>query len=156
MTLQAIRNFLPLNEKLLSSGMPTAEQLSEIAAEGVQVVINLAPYDPAEDLADEGKLAQSLGMKYINIPVEWEAPARQDLEAFIRAMDQNRENKLLVHCRANYRATGFIALYRIVRLGWRPEEAFGDLRRIWNPDEYPAWKKFLEENSVEQNPPRQG
>jgi len=23
-----------------------------------------------------------------------------------------------------------------------------DLRRIWNPDEYPIWKNFIEENSL--------
>ena len=144
--IQDIRNFLQLNENLLSSGMPTVEQMKSVAAAGVNVVISLVPFDPVQDLADEDKLAESLEMKYINIPVDWEAPTRQNLDDFIKAMDENQNSKMLVHCRANYRATGFIALYRINRLGWKPEEAFKDLRRIWNPDEYPVWKKFIEEN----------
>ncbi len=141
-----LRNFLPLTEGLLSSGMPTAEQMTSIAEAGVQVIISLVPFDPERDLANEDTLADSLGMKYINIPVEWEAPSRQNLEAFMNAMDEHKNNKVLVHCRANYRATGFITLYRVNRLGWKKEEAFKDLQRMWNPAEYPVWEKFIEEN----------
>jgi protein tyrosine phosphatase (PTP) superfamily phosphohydrolase (DUF442 family) len=144
--IEGIRNFLPLTENLLSSGMPTAEQMKAIAEAGVKVVINLAPFDPERDLTNEGALVESLGMKYINIPVDWESPTRQNFDDFIKAMDENRNSKMLVHCRANYRATGFLTLYRIKRLGWETDEAFKDLRRIWNPDEYPAWKKFIEDN----------
>ena len=143
--IEDIRNFLPLNKNLLSSGMPTAEQIKSIAEAGVKVVINLAPFDPERDLKNEGALVESLGMKYINIPVEWESPTRQNLEAFMKAMDENQNNKMLVHCRANFRATGFITLYRVRRLEWKREEAFKDLRQIWNPDEYPIWKKFIED-----------
>jgi protein tyrosine phosphatase (PTP) superfamily phosphohydrolase (DUF442 family) len=144
--IEAIRNFLQLTDKLLSSGMPTGDQMRSVAEAGVEVVINLAPFDSETDLKDEGKLVESLGMKYINIPVDWEAPTRQNFEEFIKAMDENKDDKMLVHCRANYRATGFIALYRIHRLGWEPEEALKDLRRIWNPEEYPIWKKFIDNN----------
>ena len=66
--LKDIYNFLPLTDQLLSSGMPTAEQMKTIAEAGVKVVINLAPFDPERDLKDEGALVESLGMKYINIP----------------------------------------------------------------------------------------
>ena len=146
MTAENIFNFLRLSENLMSSGMPTAEQMKSVAEAGVKVVINLAPFDPEKDLANEGALVDSLGMKYINIPVDWEAPTQQNLETFMNAMDEDGNKKVFVHCRANYRATGFITLYRILRLGWRKEEAFKDLRRIWNPDEYPIWKKFIEGN----------
>lgn len=144
--IEDIRNFLKLDENLLCSGMPTAEQMKSVAEAGVEVVINLAPFDPESDLADEGKLVKSLGMKYINIPVDWEAPTRHNFDDFIKAMDENQNSKMLVHCRANYRATGFITLYRIKRLGWKPDDAFKDLHRVWNLDKYPIWKKFIEDN----------
>ncbi len=141
-----IHNFLPLTESLLTSGMPTADQLADASNSGVQMVINLAPFDPSSDVADEEALVKSLGMAYLNIPVEWEHPTRQNLEEFMGAMDSHQRDKLLVHCRANYRVSGFISLYRILRLGWKQEAAFKDLRRIWNPEEYPIWKKFIEDN----------
>jgi hypothetical protein len=37
-------------------------------------------------------------------------------------------------------------LYRVNRLGWKKENALKDLRRIWNPADYPIWEKFIEEN----------
>lgn len=146
--IEDIRNFLQLNENLLSSGMPTAEQMKAIAEAGVKVVINLAPFDPKRDLANEGELVKSLGMEYVNIPVEWESPTRQNLGSFMNVMDAHKQDKVFVHCRANYRATGFITLYRVLRLGWKQEEAFTDLRRIWNPEEYSVWQKFIEDNLV--------
>lgn len=143
--LKDIKNFLALSDHLLSSGMPTAQQVIEIAEAGVQIVINLAPYDTERDLAEEGSLVKSAGMEYLNIPVEWDAPTLHDLEAFMKAMDTNKDRKVLVHCRANYRATGFVALYRILRLGWKPDQAFKDLRRIWDPEDYPVWKEFIDD-----------
>ena len=141
-----IYNFLALSDKLLTSGMPTADQLIDASKSGVQMVINLAPFDPARDLAGEAALVKSLGMAYINIPVEWEHPTRQNLEEFMDAMDEHKRDKLLVHCRANYRVSSFISLYRILRLGWKQEAAFKDLRRIWNPEEFPVWKQLIEDN----------
>jgi protein tyrosine phosphatase (PTP) superfamily phosphohydrolase (DUF442 family) len=149
--LEDIYNFLPLTETLLSSGMPTAGQIVDLSKAGVRLVINLAPPSSEKALPREAELVESQGMKYIGIPVDWDNPTPANLQDFIKAMDANKDSKTLVHCVANYRATGFITLYRILRLGWRREDAFRDLRRIWDPDDYPVWKKFLEENlSVDQ------
>ena len=144
--IEEIRNFLPLTERLLSSGMPTSEQMSDVARAGVQVVINLALPTSERALPDEAKLVESLGMTYVGSPVEWEHPIRRNLDDFMNAMDSYKDHKVLVHCQANYRATGFITLYRILRIGWDREKAFEDLRRIWNPEEYPVWKKFIDDN----------
>lgn len=145
-----ILNYLRLTDTLLTSGMPTAEQVAEVARAGVKLVINLAPFDPEQDLHDEPALVTSSGMEYLNIPVDWENPRRSDLDQFMQAMDANRDRMVFVHCRANYRATGFVALYRILRLGWKPEQALRDVRRVWNPEEYPIWNRFISENLSKQ------
>lgn len=143
---EEIRNFLPLSEKLFTSGMPKAEQLRDAASRGVQVVINLAIHDVPTALPEEEKLVTSLGMTYLNIPVLWNNPTRENLNEFLDAMDAYREEKVLVHCEANYRATAFPALYRILRLGWKPDDALGAMHQIWNEEKYPVWKKFIEES----------
>ncbi len=144
--LEDIRNFLALSENLLTGGMPTADQLRAASQAGVQLVINLAPFDPAQDLPGERPLVESMGMTYISIPVDWEAPTTEDLIAFEQAMDEHRDHKVLVHCRANFRATGFVALYRVRRLGWKPEAAYKDILPIWNPENYPVWNEFIQNN----------
>ncbi len=144
--LEDIYHFLALSENLLTGGMPTAGQLADAAASGVQVVINLALPDSERALKDESSIVESLGMQYINIPVQWEQPTRRDLDQFIDTIDTHKDSRVLVHCQANYRVSGFIALYRVLRLGWQPERAMQDVYRVWNPDEYPTWKKFIEQN----------
>lgn len=143
---EEIRNFLPLSEKLFTGGMPNAEQLRDAAQKGVQVVINLALHEIPNALPEEEKLVTSLGMTYINIPVVWNNPTRENLNEFLDAMDACSEEKVLVHCEANYRATAFPALYRILRLGWKPDDALGAMHQIWNEEKYPVWKRFIEES----------
>jgi protein tyrosine phosphatase (PTP) superfamily phosphohydrolase (DUF442 family) len=144
--IEDLKNFLRLSDKLISSGMPSADQLKSVAESGVQVVINLAPSTANDALHGEEKIVTDLGMKYINIPVVWGEPTRENLEEFMTAMGSHTDSGILVHCQANYRATGFIALYRINRLGWAQENAFKDVQKIWDPAEYPIWQEFIEKS----------
>lgn len=137
-------NFLQLSENLFTAGMPTAEQLSDASKHGVQVVINLAPHDSENALENEAELVTALGMKYINIPVLWSAPTKENLDKFMDKMDENRGKVVFVHCEANYRASAFVAIYRMSRLGWKEENAFASVRKIWGDDDYPVWKVFIE------------
>ncbi len=150
--IEELKNFLRLSEKLICSGMPTEGQLKSVAESGIELVINLAPHSSTGSLQDEEQIITLLGMKYINIPVLWDNPTRENLDEFIKAMDAHNNSNILVHCQANYRATGFITLDRILRLGWQKENAFEDLRRVWNPAQYPVWQKFFDDNLEEQNP----
>jgi len=68
------------------------------------------------------------------------------LNEFMDAMDAHSQEKVLVHCEANYRAAAFPALYRILPLGWKREDALAVMHRIWNEEKYPVWKKFMEES----------
>jgi protein tyrosine phosphatase (PTP) superfamily phosphohydrolase (DUF442 family) len=145
---EEIYNFLALSSDLICSGMPLPGELADVAAARVQLVVNLAPFDPAQDAHDEAAMVRSLGMEYASIPVDWEAPTTDDLRAFLKVMDENAGKKVLVHCRANYRATAFIALYRVLRQGWEPREALQAVRRIWDPKEYPVWDKFIAEHML--------
>lgn len=141
-----IYNFLKLSDTLFTGGMPKAEQLTDAAQKGVDVVINLAPHEVPNALPDEAQLVHSLGMQYINIPVNWNTPTRDGLDRFMDAMDANNGKKILIHCQANFRATAFVSLYRILRQGWHPDDAMAGMHQIWDEEDYPIWKKFIEES----------
>ena len=141
-----IYNYQSLTENLSSSGMPTAEQMQELAEENVQVVINLALVTSQGALPDEDKLVESLGMEYVHIPVEWNSPTRKNLEDFFQAMDAHQDEKVHVHCQANFRASAFIMLYRVLRLGWNKADAIPVMETMWNPEDFPVWQKFIDEN----------
>ena len=140
-----IYNYLYYHEKLSSSGMPTTEQMKSVAEAGVELVINLAPHDVPKAIPNEAELVSSLGMEYINIPVNWNTPTRDGLNVFMEAMDVNNDKKIHVHCEANFRASAFITIYRILRLGWKSDEAFAVMHTIWDEDAYPVWKMFIED-----------
>lgn len=140
-----IYNFLFYHEKLSSSGMPKPDQMKPIADAGVELVINLAPHDVPDAVPDEEKVVTALGMEYVNIPVNWGTPTKDGLNRFMDLMDANDGKKVHVHCEANFRASAFIAMYRILRLGWKEEDAFTPMHTIWDEDAYPVWKMFIED-----------
>jgi len=140
-----IYNYLSYHEKLSSSGMPNAEQMDSVAEAGVQLVINLAPHDVPDAVPNEKELVESLGMEYINIPVNWSTPTKDGLNKFMDAMDANTDKKIHVHCEANFRASGFILMYRVLRLGWQADDAFAVMHTVWDEDAYPVWKMFIED-----------
>ena len=144
--MENIYNYLKLSDSWFSSGMPTPQQIQSISKGGVQVVINLATSKSEGWMPNEKELVEAQNIQYYNIPVDWDAPTTDNLNEFTNVMDKHKHEKILIHCQANYRATGFITLYRINRLGWRKENAFKDLRRIWNPADFPVWEKFFKEN----------
>ena len=136
------KNFREADDRLLTAGQPTEEQLASAAVQGLQVVINLALHDdPRYSLQDERGCVEGCGMIYVHIPVQFAMPAEADLLAFFEAMNLYRERRILVHCAANYRVTAFLGLYRVARQGWSSGEAFDLMRTVWEPNE--VWTNFI-------------
>jgi protein tyrosine phosphatase (PTP) superfamily phosphohydrolase (DUF442 family) len=142
--IEDIYNHLRAGDCLHCGGMPTREQAMSLAGDGVRVVVNLATPKSEDWIPDEKELVEAQNIVYYGIPVDWDNPTMDDFNRFVGIMDRHRSETILVHCQANYRATAFIALYRYNRLGWSEGNAFKDLEKIWDPGEYPAWKKFIE------------
>jgi protein tyrosine phosphatase (PTP) superfamily phosphohydrolase (DUF442 family) len=140
-----IYNYLYWNEKLSSSGMPKPEQLKSVAGAGVQVVINLATSKSEGAIPNEGELVRSLEMEYVHIPVDWDNPTKQNLDDFMRAMGNHQDKHVLVHCQANYRASAFVSLYRILRQGWQTDDTLEVMHKIWHEEENPIWNMFIED-----------
>jgi protein tyrosine phosphatase (PTP) superfamily phosphohydrolase (DUF442 family) len=92
---------------------------------------------------------QELGLIYHHIPVDFNAPQASDLRQFFDVMDAARDRKVFVHCAANYRVSGFVALYGQERLGWSPEQADAHVRRVWEPND--TWTQFIAEHRARQS-----
>ncbi|MEC5387436.1 protein tyrosine phosphatase family protein [Uliginosibacterium sp. H3] len=144
MNITEIHRFVAIDDWLATAGQPKEQGLAAIAAAGFETIINLALHDdPRYSLEDEPGLVVALGMRYIHIPVQFKAPGLPELQAFYAAMAAHAGRKLFVHCASNYRVPVFLALYRIQRLGWLPDEAFAQMREVWEPDE--VWLAFIEQ-----------
>lgn len=139
-----IRNFVQMTEAVGTSGQPTAEQFDEIAQAGYSAVVNLAMPDSDDAIADEGNIVTSLGMKYIHIPVPFDAPTKQHLRSFIRVMRAMDGDKVWVHCVVNARVSAFMYHYLRIDKGYDDNAARNQLLRRWEPKMDAVWTKFLQ------------
>lgn len=148
MSTQEIYNYRKVSNQIITGGQPTEAQLRSAAADGVQAVINLVPFQPGRSLTDEPGLVETLGMEYFPIPVDWEHPAASDFSAFERVMQGLGEKKTLIHCAANFRVTAFYSLYALKHLAWSEAEADALRASVWKGSDYPVWEAFIAELKI--------
>ena len=144
--LSEVRNFHRISDRLLTSGQVYPEHVAALGDEDVKLVINLAVADPERN-GGEALAVADAGISYVNIPVSWEDPSLEDLQLFFAMMDARGERTTLVHCFANFRASAFTFLYRVLREGVPPEEARADLYAVWSEEKFeenPAWREFID------------
>ena len=135
------RDWHPISERLLTAGQPSAEEFKTLKVIGVDTVINLAPGTAADALPNERAIVEATGMRYVHIPVAFDAPTVADFEHFCAAMDAAKDGIVFVHCITNQRVSVFFYLYRVLKLGEPEALALADLQKVWTPD--PVWQGFI-------------
>ena len=146
-----IRNFLRIDDRLATSGMPQPDDFAALRQAGFDVVINLALSTSDNALPNEGELVSAQGMTYVHIPVKFDAPQPADFERFTRVMDAALGQKVFVHCAANMRVSAFVFLHRL-RHGAERSSAESDLKKIWQPDG--VWREFMNRKLAEMKQPQ--
>lgn len=145
-----IRNYKEYSPTFSSSGQPSREQLEMLAEEGFERIAYIAFSNSRGAIAEEDAIVRELGMDYVQVPVIWDAPTRSDFYAFAGAMQREPDKKTLLHCQANYRASAFAFLYRVLYQDVPVVAAKADMNAIWEPNE--TWRTLifgvLEENGV--------
>ncbi|MCU0634226.1 MAG: sulfur transferase domain-containing protein [Gemmatimonadaceae bacterium] len=125
-----------VGDSLFIAGQPTEAALRKLAAEGVTTVISVrTPPEHANRQAvpfDEPALAQSLGMRWINIPARGDSlypysPASVD--ALAKALGESK-GKVLLHCTIAYRASHLYTAFLVKYRGLPLEEALKHGRAI--------------------------
>ena len=145
MSTEDIYNYRRVNDRIGTGGQPTEDQLRSAVAEGYTTIVNLAPLEPERSLKDEAGLVNSLSMRYHHIPVDWQNPQASDYAAFESVMEDHPDDKVLIHCAANFRVTAFYSLYAMKHLGWTEAQADEFRSSIWAGSDYPVWEKFIGE-----------
>ena len=146
-----IRNFLRIDDRLATSGMPQPDDFAALRQAGFEVVISLALPTSDNALPNEGELVSAQGMTYVHIPVEFDAPQPADFDRFTRVLDAFVGQRVFVHCAANMRVSAFVFLHRL-RHGADRAMAERDLAKIWLPDG--VWREFVNQRLAEIGQPR--
>lgn len=149
--LEELNNYLEYSPRLSSSGQPTAAELETLRDAGFERIVYIAFTDHDNALPNEDRLAKSLGLQYLHVPVDWEAPAAGDFYLVAGALQEAPDKRTLLHCQVNYRASAFALLYRVIYEDVPVAQARADMERIWQPNE--TWQRYidtlLEENGVD-------
>lgn len=138
--LEAIYNYLPISEKLATSGQPTPTQFDSIKEAGFKKIVNLAPHNAENAIEDEEGITAELGLEYVHLPVDFKNPTEADFQRFCYELS-NASEKVFVHCAANMRVSAFIYRYRVEEMGIDEDIARKDLEKIWKP--FGVWAEFI-------------
>ncbi|HEV3469368.1 MAG TPA: tyrosine-protein phosphatase [Pyrinomonadaceae bacterium] len=130
-----IKNFGRMDERFFRGAEPKRlEDFQALRAIGVDTIIDLQ----AKPEAAEKDWVESLGMRYVNIPmVEKKYPRPEDVEAFMRTVDDPATGKFFVHCAGGRHRTGAMgAVYRFEKYGWDYDQVYAEMKKF---DFYTAW-----------------
>jgi len=138
--LSSIRNFLRVNKEFCTGGQPRLEHLQQLKAEGVKAIINLR--QPSEHrAAEEEAKAKELGLRYFNIPVAFGDPKDEQVDEFLKITDDPENRPAFIHCAGAIRVGAFWMIRRVLRDGWKIEDAEAEAEKI-GLRESPHLKEF--------------
>lgn len=140
-----IKNFGQMDARFYRGAQPGKNDYKDLAALGIKTVIDLRQ-DPE---SYEQPLVESLGMKYINIPMlEKKYPTQEVTEMFLKTVNDPATGKFFVHCAGGRHRTGAMgAVYRFQYYGWTFDQAYKEMKQY---DFYTSWghqafKDFVED-----------
>ena len=140
-SIERIFNYVPISNNLSTSGQPSASELQKIKDAGFRAIVNLAPHNAENALANEAEIVTDLGLEYVHIPVDFKNPTADDFARFVETMNGFAGNDIWVHCAANMRVSAFVYRYRREILREDEDVALNDLRKVWEP--FGVWKSFV-------------
>ena len=130
-----IKNFGQMDERFFRGAQPKDEADYKALAElGIKTVIDLTD-DPKEY---EKRLVESLGMKYIHIPmIAKKYPTPAATEAFLKTVNDPSTGKFYLHCAGGRHRTGAMgAVYRYEFYNWDFEKVYQEMKQY---DFYTSW-----------------
>jgi protein tyrosine phosphatase (PTP) superfamily phosphohydrolase (DUF442 family) len=135
-------NVRVISPLLVTAGQPDRASLQRLKAEGYDAVINLAPGDSRDAIPDQAAILSAQGVDYVHIPMPWQAPEANHLDAMASAMQKLQGKKVLVHCQMNMRASAVTFLYRTIHAKEDPARAWEDVKPLWTPTN--QWAQFID------------
>jgi tyrosine-protein phosphatase SIW14 len=142
-----------INDHLYRGAQPRDAGLLELKKLGVTTIVDLRGEDP-EKSGWEEKRAESLGIRFVHIPVDgWSPPTNEQVAQFLSLFRENSQEKVFVHCRYGDDRTGvFVASYRMAFEKLPAEQALKEMYYFgFNGTWHPSMATFVREFPVRLN-----
>ncbi|HEX2639584.1 MAG TPA: tyrosine-protein phosphatase [Pyrinomonadaceae bacterium] len=111
-----IRNFGQMDTNYYRGAQPKENEYAALKALGITTIIDLQE----KPTRYEKSTAESLGMKYINIPMDDATyPPQAAIDQFLKEINDPANGVMYVHCKGGKHRTGVTgAVYRFTKYGW--------------------------------------
>jgi tyrosine-protein phosphatase SIW14 len=127
-----------ITDALFRGAQPHTEGIEQLKKIGITTIVDLRGEN--RDLVEkERKQAESLGIRFVSIPVSgWSPPTNEQVAQFLSLFTDKKE-KVFVHCRFGDDRTGvFVATYRMAFDRWPAEQAMKEMyffgfNGLWHP-----------------------
>ena len=147
-----IERFFKVDDRLFRGAQPDLAGFKYLRDLGVRTVINLREAKDGERL-NEQEIVESLGMKYVNIPIKdgnfFTRSRRippEAIQSFFQTIDAPDSGTVFVHCHRGADRTGaLVSFYRIVRYNWDSVRAYAEARQIGMRSWYKGLQQQIEE-----------
>ena len=141
-----IKNFGQMDERFYRGAEPKGlEDIQALKDLGITTIIDLQE----KPEPTERSQVESLGMRYVNIPMVDKAyPKPEWVAAFMKTVDDPSTGKFFVHCAGGRHRTGAMgAVYRYEKYGWGYDQVYAEMKQF---DFYTSWghgdfKTFVED-----------
>ncbi len=133
-----------VSDVLFRGAQPSAQGLAELKKLGVTTIVDLR--GNSGPVAWERAQAESLGMRFVNIPVlGWSAPDNAKVAQFLKLVQQDPTQKIFIHCYYGEDRTGvMVATYRIAQQNWTSDQAAAEMNSFgFHHHLYPAMKSYV-------------
>jgi len=116
-----------VSDVLFRGAQPSERGLAELRKLGVTTVVDLR--GNRGTVAAERRQVESLGMRFIDIPVAgWSAPTHAQVAQFLKLFKDDPQQKVFVHCYLGEDRSGvMVAAYRIAQQNWTADQAVAEM-----------------------------
>jgi len=129
-----IKNFGQMDDRFYRGAQPKEEDYRALAALGIHTIIDLT--DDPKDY--EKPITESLGMKYVHIPmIAKKYPTEDVTAAFLKVVGDPNTGKFFLHCAGGRHRTGAMgAVYRYKFYDWNFDQVYQEMKKY---DFYTSW-----------------
>jgi tyrosine-protein phosphatase SIW14 len=143
--ISGLSNVGKINDSLFRGAQPGSEGMKELKTLGITTIVDLRGENP-DKISWERQQAESLGMRFVSIPISgWAPPSNDQIAQFLALFRDHSKEKVFVHCRFGDDRTGvFVATYRMAREGWPAQQAMNEMYFFgFNGFWHPSMKSFI-------------
>src|ERR1044072_6460317 len=120
-----IKNFGQMDDRLYRGSRPDENDYKALDDLGVKTIIDLT--DNSREY--EQPAVEAAGLRYINIPmVDKSYPSMEQVNAFLKVVDDPETGKFYVHCAGGRHRTGVVgAVYRFTHDNWNLDQVLAEM-----------------------------